>query len=103
LNKGQELRLALNTNQQLQRSIMPAQVTSWQRGDIMLTDESLEDIVKDLQIFYGTNITLNNPEIAKLVLTIGFKKQTSVDSALQILCELSDAKYTRTKGGYIVY
>lgn len=103
LGNGQEMRLTTSNNKIEERQVAPLLVDSWQRGDINLVDETMADIVKDLQIFYGINIRLNNPSLTNLVLTIGFKKQTSVESALRILCELADARFDKTKDGYVVY
>lgn len=103
LENGQEMRWTTSSNKIEERQVTPVLVDSWQRGDINLVDETMADIIKDLQIFYGINIQLNNPSLSNLVLTIGFKKQTSVESALRILCELADARFDKTKDGYVVY
>ncbi|NIG55111.1 FecR family protein [Chitinophaga sp. Cy-1792] len=103
LVKGQEVRLSVNSSEIITRNITEAGIAAWQSGDIAFNDESMEDIVKDLQIFYGINITIKNKELANLLITTGFRKNTSVESALDNICELANAKYARNSNGYVVY
>ncbi|SKD09298.1 FecR family protein [Chitinophaga ginsengisegetis] len=103
LIKGQELHLTMLTGEVMQRNTISINTAGWQTGDISFSDEPLEDIMKDLQIFYGVNIKISNPGLANLLITTGFKKNTSVDSALDIICELANAKYARNQDGYVVY
>lgn len=103
LEKGQEMRLQLETGVVTRRPASEVTIAAWQSGDIGFNDESLQDILKDLQVFYGTEIKLNNPGLANLLLTTGFQKNTSIESALEILCDLANAKYARTNNGFVVY
>jgi ferric-dicitrate binding protein FerR (iron transport regulator) len=101
LIKGQELRLAYNTVEQ--RDVVPVQIAAWQKGDYNFTDETLGDIIKDLQVYYGVTIRLENTRLTDLQLTTGIKKNTSVDSALANICELANANYTKKNDVYVVY
>lgn len=103
LVKGQELRLSTVSGQVAQHAFTAEQTTGWQEGDMNFNDEPLADILKDLQLAYGVNITLTNPGLADLLLTTGFKKNTSIERTLSIICELADAKYARRSDGFIVY
>lgn len=103
LIKGQEMHLTMLTGEVTQRNTTGINAAGWQTGDISFNDEPLADILKDLQIFYGINIKISNPGLANLQITTGFKKNTSVDSALDIICELANAKYARNQDGYVVY
>ncbi|WP_157760978.1 FecR family protein [Chitinophaga caeni] len=103
LVKGQELQLEVITGIAKKRIAIPANILAWQSGNISFTDESLKDILMDLQIYYGTKIELQNDTLSNVVMTIGFFKNTSIESALDNLCELANAKYARNNGGYIVY
>jgi len=103
LIKGQELRMTMQTGAAEQRNTGGNTIAGWQTGDISFNDETLEDILKDLQIFYGVNIRISNAGLANLVITTGFKKNTSIENALDVVCELANARYTKNNEGYVVY
>lgn len=104
LIKGEELRIAVSTGDASKHRLAEtATVLAWQSGDLVFNDETLTDILKDLQIYYGVNIRLKNERLANLLLTTGFQKNTSIESALENIAELANAKYARDNEGYVVY
>lgn len=104
LTKGDELRIAVSTGEvSRRRPAEIANVLAWQSGDMVFNDETLTDILKDLQIYYGVNIRLKNERLANLLITTGFQKNTSIESALENVSELANAKYARDNDGYVVY
>ncbi|MDQ0106786.1 ferric-dicitrate binding protein FerR (iron transport regulator) [Chitinophaga terrae (ex Kim and Jung 2007)] len=104
LEKGEELRLVVPTGEiSKRRNIDNANILAWQSGDIVFNDETLADILKDLQIYYGVNIQLKNEQLANLLITTGFQKNTSIESALENISALANARYAKEKENYVVY
>jgi ferric-dicitrate binding protein FerR (iron transport regulator) len=104
LQKGEELRLVVPTGEiSKRRNIDNANILAWQSGDIVFNDETLADILKDLQIYYGVNIQLKNEQLANLLITTGFQKNTSIESALENISALANARYAKEKENYVVY
>lgn len=104
LVKGEELRIAISTGEASKRPLIEAtNVLAWQSGNLVFNDETLTDILKDLQIYYGVNIRLKNEQLANLLLTTGFQKNTSIERVLENVTTLANANYTSDKDGYVVY
>jgi preprotein translocase subunit YajC len=101
LQKGQQARVA---DQQLvqQQAIDTTMVAGWRQGNLVYKDETVEDILADLQRVYQDTMALQRPALAKEKITISFHKTAGARKALEIVCRITDARLLQKNGVYII-
>jgi transmembrane sensor len=100
LEKGRQARITeTNTNV---RTIDTASVAAWKQGNLYYKDETLGDIVADLQRVYKDSIRVKNNSLKEVVTTASFNRDIGVQHALDILCRITDARLIKKNGIYII-
>ena len=100
LEKGRQARIT-ETNCDV-RTIDTTAVAAWKQGNLYYKDETLGDIVADLQRVFKDSIQVKNNSLKETVTTAAFNKDIGVQHALDILCRITDARLTRVNGMYII-
>jgi transmembrane sensor len=77
-------------------------IAGWQQGNIAYDDETLYDILADMERIYNVNIHLADPVIVGLHISTSFKKEIGVEQALQVLCKVTDSKLSKDGDDYII-
>jgi transmembrane sensor len=102
LTKGQELKVK-GDGQEIKEKNVPAEnIAAWQRGNIVYDDETMEDIISDMERIYNTNIRIDNQSIHDLRISTSFKREIGIEQALQVLCKLTDTELEQTDGVYFI-
>lgn len=101
LTKGQELKinkseatLPFVINKKL---IAPSNAGSWHSAQLIYDDESLNDVISDLNAFYGSDIRLENLADGSVHINTAFNRDINVDDAVRILCILMNKKMVKEK------
>ena len=102
LVKGQQVKVNSRLNTVEEKKIAPAQVAAWQQGNMSYEDESIEDIVADLERLYNVKIRIDNDAIRTLKVSTSFRREIGIEQALQVLCKLTDTMLRQANGWYII-
>jgi transmembrane sensor len=102
LTKGQQVKVSNKNNEIATKNISETQVAAWQQGNMVYDDESISDIIADLERMYNVNIRLTNENIRNLKVRTSFQREDGIEHALQILCILTDTKLEQSAGIYIL-
>ena len=102
LTPGQQVRVS-NTSDSVARKKMDVnEVAAWQQGNLVFEDESIQDILSDLERIYNATIVVRKPALERLMISTSFKREVGIEQALQILCRLTDAELKQENGTYII-
>lgn len=77
--------------------------SSWQQGKLVYDDYSIADILSDLERVYDVKIRIASPEIKQLRVSTSFKREYGVETALEILCKLTDTRLNLDNGIYTIH
>jgi ferric-dicitrate binding protein FerR (iron transport regulator) len=102
LVKGQQVKVDRQRNTVEEKKIAPAEVAAWQKGNMSYDDETLEDIVADLERLYNVKIRIDNDAIRKVKVSTSFRREIGIEQALQVLCKLTDTMLRQSDGWYII-
>ncbi|MBC7948558.1 MAG: FecR domain-containing protein [Chitinophagaceae bacterium] len=102
LVRGQQLKLKEDGGESIEKNVAPGKIAGWQEGNIVFEDETLEDIIADMQRQYNVEIRIMLHSIADLKISTAFKREIGVEQALQVLCKLTDTELRKTDGVYII-
>lgn len=72
----------------------------WKSGNLAYDNETLNDIVKDLERVYNVNIRIIEPGIAQTKISTSFRRDIGAEKALEVLCRLTDTDLNRSEGIY---
>ena len=67
LTKGREVKINKSTEVIVQKSVGEENIAGWQQGNLVNDDAPLEDIVKDLQNVFNTEIKIGDTDLCKQV------------------------------------
>jgi ferric-dicitrate binding protein FerR (iron transport regulator) len=102
LVKGQQVKVNSRQNTVEEKRIAPSEVAAWQRGNMSYEDESLEDIIADLERLYNVKIRIDNDSIRTLKVSTSFRREIGIEQALQVLCKLTDTMLQQSDGWYVI-
>ncbi len=102
LTKGQQVKVSNQDKNIDQKTISETQVAAWQQGNMVYDDESISDIIADLERMYNVNIKVMNENIRNLKVRTSFQREEGIEHALQVLCILTDTKLEQSDGIYIL-
>ncbi|HEY2350507.1 MAG TPA: FecR domain-containing protein [Puia sp.] len=101
LVKGQTVKVSQTGDTGPQKVLSTNSVAAWQQGNMMYDDESLGDIIADLQRVYNVKIQVDN-KILALRISTSFRRELGISHALEILCKLTDTQLVEQNGTYII-
>jgi transmembrane sensor len=102
LVKGQAVKVSQTGDTGPQKVITTNSVAAWQQGNMVYDDETLGDIIADLQRVYNVNIRVEKNQMLALRISTSFRRELGVSHALDILCKLTDAQLIEQNGTYII-
>ncbi|MBS1502075.1 MAG: FecR domain-containing protein [Bacteroidetes bacterium] len=103
LTPGQEVKVNMDANkltQQTEKALNANDVGNWQQGYLSYDDETVQEVINDLQRVYNVDIKLTNDSIKNEVITTAFKRDIGPQKALEILSALTDAKLRVGNNGF---
>jgi transmembrane sensor len=102
LVKDQEIKVSKSENQSPQKVISTNSVAAWQQGNMVYDDETLGEIIADLERVYNVNIQLTVSRMSSLQVTTRFRRELGISQALEILCKLTDSHLVQKNGTYLI-
>jgi ferric-dicitrate binding protein FerR (iron transport regulator) len=102
LTKGRAVKIGRDTLQVTEKEVAVENISAWQQGNLVYDDVPLEDIVKDLQNVFNTEIRIEDSIVSKLNVTTSFSRDIGAEKAVNILGRLINKKIVNEKGTLII-
>ena len=102
LIKGQQLKLNKEQEEATEKNIPAEKIAAWQEGNIVFDDETMEDIISDMERIYNVTISISHQTLDGVKISTSFKREIGVEQALQVLCKLTDTELKQKDGEYII-
>lgn len=102
LTQGQQVKVNNDGKGVADRKSGISQVAAWQQGNLMYDDEPMLDVIADLERMYNVRIEVAGITLRNMRITTSFSRQTGVEQALQILCNLMECKLVQRNGKYLI-
>jgi transmembrane sensor len=100
LTKGQQVSIDQKEKKVKEKSIKDEESSAWHEGNLIYDDYSVADVLADLARIYDVKITIDAAETEKMRITTSFKREHGVESALEIICKLTDSHVQLKNGVY---
>ncbi|RPE09118.1 DUF4974 domain-containing protein [Chitinophaga lutea] len=101
LTEGQRLKV------DREETVAPAAVKTlvteaapWKLGNLAYDNETLDDIVKDLERVYNVHIRILDAGVGQTKISTSFRRDIGAEKALEVLCRLTDTDLKRSEGIY---
>ena len=102
LQKGQQIRIGEADTAIRRRSIDVEKISFWQKGMLSYDDESIGEIVQDLEQVYNLDIQVNDSSLMQTRITTSFDRNVGVTQALKIISRLVDRQVNYRNGSYVI-
>ena len=102
LTKGQQVKVSNTENKVVEKKPSTNEAAAWQQGYLVYDDETMADILADLQRVYDVHIRVVNASLGAQRVSTSFRRETGVEFVLQVLCQLTDTRFTQVNGQYII-
>lgn len=102
LTQGQQVKVKNAGNQAAEKKTINTAPAAWQQGNLVYDDETMEDIVAELEQVYDVHIRLTNDAMRHVRITTSVRREIGVDQTLQVLCQLTDTRLKLDNGLYII-
>jgi ferric-dicitrate binding protein FerR (iron transport regulator) len=86
----------------IQKKIAITEAAPWQQGNLVYDDETISDIIADLERIYDVTIRLQNEALANERISTSLRREIGIESALQVLCKLTDARLKLENNMYVI-
>lgn len=102
LEKGQQVKVSNTDSLIREKNIDVGKIASWQQGYISYEDETMGEILRDLEHLYNARITVADQSLLDMRITTSFNKSIGKEEALKIICKLVDKQLSNRNGQYII-
>jgi transmembrane sensor len=102
LTKGKAVKISNETEQVVEKEVPVENIAGWQQGNLVYEDAPLEDIVRDLQNVFNTEIIVEDTTLNKLSITTSFSRDIGAEKAMNILSKLINKKIVNQNGTLII-
>lgn len=102
LTPGQQVKVSNTNKPVVQKKIAPAETAPWQQGNLVYDDETINDIVADLERIYDVTIRVQNETLGSERISTSFKREIGIEHALQVLCNLTDTRLKLVNNMYVI-
>ena len=103
LTQGQQVKVSNTSNTVMQKKQAITEVAPWQQGNLQYDDETIRDIVADLERNYDVTIRVQNETLANERITTSFRREIGIENALKVLCNLTDTRLTLENNKYVIH
>lgn len=100
LTRGEQVSIGSRDKKIKEKSIREEDSSAWHEGNLVYDDYSVADILNDLERIYDVKINVVAPEIKQMRVSTSFKREYGVETALEILCRLTDTRTLLKDGIY---
>jgi transmembrane sensor len=102
LTKGQRVKVSHTDIRMVEKKPAINEATSWQQGNLAYDDETMEDIIADLERVYDVSIHIANQSVNQMRISTTFERGKGVEQALQVLCKLTETNLKQAEGRYTI-
>lgn len=102
LIKGQRVKVSHTDIRQVEKKPMVNEPAAWQLGLLAYDDETIEDIMADLERVYDVRIRINEQPVSQMRITTTFERDKGIEQALQVLCKLTETNLKQADGQYTI-
>jgi ferric-dicitrate binding protein FerR (iron transport regulator) len=102
LVKDQEVKVSQQENTVVQKVVSTNSVAAWQQGNMVYDDETLGEIIGDLERVYNVRIQIRDSKMRSLQLSTSFRRELGISHALEILCKLTDTQLFEKNGIFLI-
>lgn len=99
---GQQVKVSNNNKAAVQKNIAVTETAPWQQGKLVYDDETINDIIADLERIYDVTIRLQNSMLGRERVSTSFRRGTGIGNALQLLCNLTDTRLKLVNNVYLI-
>jgi ferric-dicitrate binding protein FerR (iron transport regulator) len=102
LTQGQQVKVSNANKPVIQKKIAITEAAPWQQGNLVYDDETISDIVADLERIYDVTIRMQNETLGRERISTSFRREIGIESALQVLCKLTDTRLRMGNNMYVI-
>lgn len=102
LTPGQQVKVSNVNKPVVQKKIAIAETAPWQQGNLVYDDETLNDIIADLERIYDVTIQVQKEILTNERISTSFRREIGIEHALQVLCKLTDTRLTLEHNMYVI-
>lgn len=100
LTQGQQVKVSNVNKPVIQKKITEA--APWQQGNLVYDDETISDIIADLERIYDVTIRVQNETLAGERISTSFRREVGIENALKVLCSLTDTQLKLMNNMYVI-
>jgi ferric-dicitrate binding protein FerR (iron transport regulator) len=101
LEKGRQATVNADTIS-YQKDIDPLAIAVWRAGNLVYKDETLEDIVTDLQRTFKDSVVIKNASLKGTMITISLNRRMGMRYALEMICRTTDSRLSYKNGIFTI-
>ena len=102
LIQGQQVKVSNVNKPVIHKKIAVTEAAPWQQGNLVYDDESISDIVADLERIYDVTIQVQNETLAGERISTSFRREAGIEHALKVLCSLTDTQLKLVNNMYVM-
>lgn len=102
LTQGQQVKVSNTSNTVVQKKQAITEAAPWQQGNLKYDDETIRDIVADLERNYDVTIRLQSETLVNERITTSFRREIGIENALKVICNLTDTRLRLENNMYVI-
>lgn len=102
LTPGQQVKVSNVNKLVLQKKIAITEAAPWQQGNLVYDDETINDIIADLERIYDVTIRVQKETLFNERISTSFRREIGIEHALQVLCNLTDSQLKLVNNMYVI-
>jgi transmembrane sensor len=102
LVKGQRVKVSNTDMRMVEKKPVVDEPASWQQGLLAYDDETIAEIIADLERVYDVSIRVTNEAVREMRVSTRFEREKGVEQALQVLSKLTETVLTQLDGQYMM-
>jgi ferric-dicitrate binding protein FerR (iron transport regulator) len=102
LTQGQQVKVSNSSNTVIQKMQAIREAAPWQQGNLQYDDETISDVVADLERNYDVTIQVRSETVANERISTSFRREIGIEHALKVLCNLTDTRLKLENDMYVI-
>jgi ferric-dicitrate binding protein FerR (iron transport regulator) len=102
LTKGQQVKVSNSSKPVIETKTMAVATAGWQQGVLAYDDESIGDIIADLERVYDVTIKVPNTALRTEHISTSFDREAGIEKALQVICRVTDTRLQQVGNTYVI-
>jgi transmembrane sensor len=99
---GQQIKVSNANKPVIQKKITLTEAAPWQQGNLVYDDETINDIITDLERVYDVTIRIQHETLANERISTSFRREIGIEHALQVICKLTDSQLKLVNNMYLI-